>query len=106
MGKGRFEGGFGQVQGSLEKWEGRGRGGQVSGGFKAVGRRGRGRDIRLECKVTVQVLGHGGIAKGEGGFWRRFQMDGSWGRENKLLWEEEEEIQVEEEFDFPSPLLS
>ena len=41
-------------------------------GFKAVGRRGRGRDIRLECKVVVQVLGHGGIAKGLGVFGEDF----------------------------------
>ena len=43
------------------------------GGFKAVVRRGRGRDIRLESKVVVQVLGHGGIAKGKGGFGEDFR---------------------------------
>ena len=51
----------------------RGGGGEVRGGFKAVGKRGRGRDIRLECKVVVQVLGHGGIAKGKGGFGEDFR---------------------------------
>ena len=34
---------------------------------------GRGRDIRLECKVVVQVLGHGGIAKRKGGFGEDFR---------------------------------
>ena len=43
------------------------------GGFKAAGRRGRGRDIRLKCKVVVQVLGHSGIAKGKGGFGEDFR---------------------------------
>ena len=67
----RFEGGFGQVQGSLERWEGRGRWGrgeggvEVRGGFKAERGRGRGRDVWFECKVVVQVLCHGGIAKGD-----------------------------------------
>ena len=74
----RFEGGFGQAQGSLGRWVGRGRwgrgeGGEVRGRFKAVGRRGRGRDIRLECKVVVQVLGHGGVAKGKRGFGEDFR---------------------------------
>ena len=45
----RFEGGFGQVQGSLEKWEGREvgerKGGEVRGGFKAERGRGRGREF-------------------------------------------------------------
>ena len=56
----------------------RGGGGEVRGRIKAVGRRGRGRDIRLECKVVVQVLGHGGVAKGK----RCLKMgvgSGSWG---------------------------
>ena len=52
---------------------GEGRGGEVRGRFKAVGRRGRGRDIRLECKVVVQVLGHGGVAKGKRGFGEDFR---------------------------------
>ena len=55
----RFEGGFGQVQG---EGGGEGRGGEVRGGFKAEWGRGRGRDVWFECKVVVQVLGHGGIA--------------------------------------------
>ena len=46
---------------------------EVRGGFKTVGKRGRGRDIRLECKVVVQVLGHDGIAKGKGGFGEDFR---------------------------------
>ena len=59
--KGLWEGGKGGEGG------GEGRGGEVRGGFKAERGRGRGRDVRFECKVVVQVLGHGGIAKGEGG---------------------------------------
>ena len=33
----------------------RGGGGEVRGGFKAVPGRGRGRDVRFECKVVVSV---------------------------------------------------
>ena len=36
---------------------GEGRGGEVRGGFKAVGWRGRGRDIRIKCKVKELLLG-------------------------------------------------
>ena len=53
--------------------EGGGEGGGRSGGFKAVWGRGRGGEIRFECKVVVQVLGHGGIAKGEGGVGEDFR---------------------------------
>ena len=70
MKEGRFEEGFGQVQGCLEKWEGRGRwgrgggGGEVRGEFKVVGE-GKGQEH--------QVLCHGGIAKGEGGVGEDFR---------------------------------
>ena len=56
------EGGLEGKSGSLEKWKGRGRWGRGRG--EGAG------DIRLECKVVVQV--HGGIVKGEGGFGENF----------------------------------
>ena len=65
----RFEGGFGQVQGSLGRWEGRGRwgrgegGGEVRGGFKAERGRGRGRDVRFEREKLLSLSSK----EGEGG---------------------------------------
>ena len=61
------------------------RGGEVRGGFKAVWGRGRGRDVRFECKVVVQVLGHGGIAKGEGGVEENFRWMAFGGEEKPKL---------------------
>ena len=50
----------------------RGGGGRSGGGSRRNGGR-EGAGIRFKCKVVVQVLGHGGIVKGEGGVGEDFR---------------------------------
>ena len=96
----RFEGGFGQVQGSLEKWEGRGRWGRGEGGGgrggvqggmeKWEGGEGGEEGKGQGCQVQVQSSSSGSWSwwdcEGRRGCWRGFQMDDSWWRRERW-WE-------------------
>ena len=83
----RFEGGFGQAQGSLGRWEGRGRWGRGEGGGgqgEVQGGREEGKGQGHQARVQSSSSGSWSWwgCEGKKGFWRGFQMDGSWwGRE-------------------------
>ena len=87
--EGRFEGEFGQVQGSLERWEGRGRWGRGEGGGGQGGvqggreeGKGQGRQVRVQSSSSSSWSWWD--CEGKRGFFERISDGSWWGREREI----------------------